>query len=50
MRVAMSDGLKWLCNQCGYIWRVRHEEGSPVRCAACLTRKWDKPRPEDEAG
>jgi rubrerythrin len=44
MRGSMADGPKWLCNQCGHIWRRKDGARPPAHCAKCGHRGWDKDR------
>jgi rubrerythrin len=47
MRIWIEGLEKWMCNQCGHIWKMRCESIPPVHCAKCGHRGWDCERTVD---
>ena len=42
--------MKLICNQCGYRWPTRKEQGKPKSCPACKRYDWQEPKKLKKTG
>jgi rubrerythrin len=44
MKFLVDNVQKWVCHQCGHMWRIYHEHTPPLHCAKCRSRSWNRVR------